>query len=110
MTILDKLIMSKIFAAINTSATVGIRKTDPRIFPSTLMHFEIRPEQAVMVGDSETHDIGGGYAAGLKTVLVDRRQRVEKSLADYRFNSLGSANKELESLYPQQLSPLLINL
>ena len=98
MGILDNVRLTKYFDAIITSATVGIRKPDPGIFRSALMHFEVRPEQAVMVGDSETHDIGGGYAAGLKTVLVDRRQRVEKSLADYRFNSLGSATKELESL------------
>jgi FMN phosphatase YigB (HAD superfamily) len=62
------------------------------------MQFKARPEEAVMVGDSEMHDIGGGYIAGLKTVLVDRRRRVERSLADYRFNSLHEAARELESL------------
>ena len=62
------------------------------------MHFKARPEEAVMVGDSEIHDIGGGYISGLKTVLVDRRHRVENSLADYHFNSLRDASRKLESL------------
>ena len=98
MGILDNVRLTEYFDEIVTSARVGIRKPDPGIFHYALMQFEVRPEQAVMVGDSETHDIGGGYVAGLKTVLVDRRQRVEKSLADYRFNSLRSATKGLESL------------
>ncbi len=96
--ILDKVRLTKYFDEIVTSAGVGIRKPDPGIFRYALMQFKARPEEAVMVGDSEIHDIGGGYIAGLKTVLVDRRHRVENSLADYRFNSLRDASRELESL------------
>jgi putative hydrolase of the HAD superfamily len=96
--ILDNVRLAKYFDEVVTSASVGIRKPDPGIFHYALMQFRVRPEQAVMVGDSEMHDIGGGYIAGLKTVLVDRRQRVEKSLADYRFNSLRDATGELESV------------
>jgi putative hydrolase of the HAD superfamily len=96
MGILDNVKLTHYFDEVVTSASVGIRKPDPGIFRYALMQFGVRPEQAVMVGDSETHDIRGGYVAGLKTVLVDRRQRVEKSLADYRFNSLRDATRELE--------------
>src|SRR6266446_7468544 len=98
MGILDNVRLTKYFDKIVTSATVGIRKPDPGIFRYALMQFKVRPEEAVMVGDSEMHDVGGGYVAGLKTVLVDRRQRVENSLANYRFNSLDEAAIELESL------------
>jgi HAD superfamily hydrolase (TIGR01509 family) len=98
MGILDNVRLTKYFDQVVTSASVGIRKPDPGIFRYALMQFKARPEEAVMVGDSEVHDIGGGYVAGLKTVLVDRRQRVESSLADYRFNSLHEAARELESL------------
>jgi putative hydrolase of the HAD superfamily len=96
--ILDNVRLTKYFDQVVTSAGVGIRKPDPGIFRYALMQFKARPEEAVMVGDSEMHDVGGGYVAGLKTVLVDRRQRVETSLADYRFNSLHEASRELESL------------
>jgi HAD superfamily hydrolase (TIGR01662 family) len=98
MGILDNVKLTKYFDQFITSASVGIRKPDPGIFRYALMQFKVRPEETVIVGDSEIHDIGGGYVAGLKTVLVDRRQRVEKSLADYRFNSLSEASRELESL------------
>ena len=98
MGILDNVRLTKYFDQVVTSASVGIRKPDPGIFRYALMQFKARPEEAVMVGDSEMHDIGGGYVSGLKTVLVDRRQRVDTSLADYRFNSLHEASRELESL------------
>jgi putative hydrolase of the HAD superfamily len=98
MGILANVKLTQYFDEIVTSASVGIRKPDPGIFRYALMQFGVRPEQAVMVGDSEIHDIRGGYVAGLKTVLVDRRRRVEKSQADYRFNSLRDATKELESV------------
>jgi HAD superfamily hydrolase (TIGR01662 family) len=98
MGILDNVKLTQYFDEIVTSASVGIRKPDPGIFRYALMQFGVRPEEAVMVGDSEMHDIGGGYVAGLKTVLVDRRQRVDISLADYRFNSLRDATRELESV------------
>jgi HAD superfamily hydrolase (TIGR01662 family) len=98
MGILDNVKLTHHFDEVVTSASVGIRKPDPGIFRYALMQFGVRPEQAVMVGDSEMHDVGGGYVAGLKTVLVDRRRRVEKSLADYRFNSLRDATTELESV------------
>ena len=97
MGILDKVRLTRYFDEIVTSAMVGIRKPDPGIFRYALMQFRARPEEAVMVGDSEIHDIGGGYISGLKTVLVDRRHRVENSLADHHFHSLRDASRELES-------------
>ncbi len=97
MGILDKVRLTRYFDEIVTSAMVGIRKPDPGIFRYALMQFRARPEEAVMVGDSEIHDIGGGYTSGLKTVLVDRRHRVENTLADHHFSSLRDASRELES-------------
>ncbi|HVH14825.1 MAG TPA: HAD family hydrolase [Candidatus Angelobacter sp.] len=98
MGILDNVRLTKYFDQVITSASVGIRKPDAGVFRYALMQFKARPEEAVMVGDSESHDVGGGYVAGLKTVLVDRRQCVETSLANYRSNSLREASRELESL------------
>ena len=97
MGILDNVRLTKYFDQVVTSARVGIRKPDPGIFRYALMQFKARPEEAVMVGDSEIHDIGGGYISGLKTVLVDRRHRVENTLADHHFSSLRDASRELES-------------
>src|SRR5436853_7705133 len=97
MRILDNVGLTEYFDQVVTSARVGIRKPDPGIFRYALMQFKARPEEAVMVGDSELHDIGGGYISGLKTVLVERRHRVENTLADYHFHSILNASRELES-------------
>src|SRR3989442_12954643 len=75
MGILDNVRLTRYFDEIITSARVGIRKPDPGIFRYALMRFKARPEQAVMVGDSEKNDIGGGYISGLKTVLVRSEER-----------------------------------
>src|SRR5205809_7932933 len=98
MGILDNVRLTKYFDEIITSATVGIRKPDPGICRYALMQSKARPEEADMVGDAEIHGIGGRDITGRKTVLEDRRHRVENSLADYRFNSLRDASRKLESL------------
>src|SRR5438477_9259992 len=76
MGILDNVRLTKYFDQVVTSDRVGIRKPDPGIFRYALMQFKVRPEQPVMVVDSEIHNIGGGDISALKTLLLDRRQRI----------------------------------
>ena len=85
------------FGTVVTSAFVGIRKPDPGIFLYALMQFELQPQEAVIVGDSERHDVWGGTITGMKTVLVSKRP-VTNSIADYRFTSLVEATATLLSL------------
>ena len=85
------------FDKVVTSAFVGIRKPDPGIFLYALMQFKLLPREAVIVGDSERHDIWGGMITGMKTVLVSKRPMVD-SIADYRFLSLAEASVTLASL------------
>lgn len=96
--ILKNVKLRKYFHLVVTSALIGIRKPDPGIFKYALLQLNIEPQQAVIVGDSERHDIQGGYSAGFRTVLVDRKRHVEKSLAEFRFKTLGDALPTLESL------------
>src|SRR5260370_12055565 len=63
--ILDFVRRTKYFDQVVTSASVGIRKPDPGIFRYALMQFKVRPEEAVIVGDSEVHYVQQGYVAGL---------------------------------------------
>ena len=85
------------FHTVVTSAFVGIRKPDPGIFLYALMQFKLQPREAVIVGDSEKHDVWGGTITGMKTILVSKRL-VADSLADYRFSSLAEASTTLASL------------
>jgi HAD superfamily hydrolase (TIGR01549 family) len=57
-----------------SSAGVGIRKPDPRIFRMVLDEWGLRPEQAVMVGDTPETDILGAQLAGMRSVLVTLRE------------------------------------
>ncbi|HEX9430387.1 MAG TPA: HAD family hydrolase [Candidatus Bathyarchaeia archaeon] len=95
--ILRKVGLLEYFDRVVTSAFVGIRKPDPGIFLYALMQFKLQPREAVIVGDSERHDVWGGRITGMKTVLVSKRP-VANSIADYRFASLTEASPTLESL------------
>lgn len=96
--ILTKVGFAKYFDLVVTSALTGIRKPDPGIFRYALYQFKIKPEEAVIVGDSERHDIQGGYISGLRTVLINRKKKVEDSLADFQFKTLAEATPTLQSL------------
>jgi len=95
--ILRKVDLLEYFDSVVTSAFVGIRKPDPGIFLYALMQFKLQPREAVIVGDSERHDVWGGAIAGMKTVLVSKRP-VTDTFADYRFSSLAEALTTLSSL------------
>jgi HAD superfamily hydrolase (TIGR01549 family) len=95
--ILRKVGLLEYFDEVITSAFVGTRKPDPGIFLYALMQFKLQPQEAVIVGDSERHDVWGGTITGMKTVLVSKRA-VADSLADYRFASLAEASATLASL------------
>ena len=96
--ILEKVRLAKYFDLVITSALTGIRKPDPGIFRYALYNLNILPNEAVIVGDSEKHDIHGGYTAGLKTVLINRKERITDSLADFQFASLADAMPTLLTL------------
>ncbi len=95
--ILRKVELLAYFDKVVTSAFVGIRKPDPGIFLYALMQFKLQPREAVIVGDSERHDVWGGTIAGMKTVLVSKRPLTD-SLANYRFTSLAEASATLAAL------------
>ncbi len=86
------------FEQVITSAQTGIRKPDPGIFLFALNQFELKPAEAVHVGDSEQHDVRGAKPVGMTSVLVKGgKERVETD-ADYHFRSLGEAATVLEAL------------
>jgi FMN phosphatase YigB (HAD superfamily) len=96
--ILDRVRLAKYFDLVVTSALTGIRKPDPGIFRYALYQLNIKPEEAVIIGDSERHDIQGGYISGLRTILINRKRQGEHSLADYQFKTLAEAAPTLQSL------------
>lgn len=54
------------------SGDVGVGKPDPAPLLVALEALGVRPEDAVMVGDSLRNDVGGAAAAGCRSVWLDR--------------------------------------
>lgn len=78
-----------------TSAEVGRAKPAPDIFMAGLARLQMRPDEAIHVGDSAQADVAGARAAGISPVLLCRRAhepfsgqsevRVISSLAELAF-------------------------
>jgi HAD superfamily hydrolase (TIGR01509 family) len=64
------------------SAEVGWRKPSPRMFAAASAALGTDAAGTVMVGDSETHDIAGARAFGMRTVLLRRSGGDAPSEAD----------------------------
>lgn len=69
------------FAGLMRSVVVstdeGWRKPHRKLFEKSLRELDVRPAEAVFVGDSPVHDVGGAKAAGMFAVLS--RQYVQRS-------------------------------
>lgn len=63
------------FDFVLTSAAGSYRKPHPRIFELALSHWNIPPQDAVMVGDTLEADVLGAHNAGLYSIWVTRRAR-----------------------------------
>lgn len=56
--------------AIALSSEVGIRKPRPQIFEYALDQLEVKPVDAIFVGDRLVDDIAGAHALGMRAVLT----------------------------------------
>jgi putative hydrolase of the HAD superfamily len=61
--------------AIFISDRIGISKPNPKLFKRACEALDLRPEQAIYVGDHPIKDVDGANEAGLITVLVNRGGR-----------------------------------
>ena len=60
------------FEAILVAGDIGFAKPDARLFEAMLARLDVRPEEAVMLGDSQSKDLQGAQAIGMKAVWVNR--------------------------------------
>lgn len=63
------------FEAVLVSALVGASKPDRLIFEAALRVLDIRPDEALHVGDSDHDDYHGARNAGIPALLLDRQRR-----------------------------------
>jgi len=80
------------FEEILVAGDVGIAKPHPRIFEILLARLGVKPGEAVMLGDSQSKDIQGAQAVGMKAVWVNRAgtPRREGIVADLEVTTLAA--------------------
>ncbi|HZW03502.1 MAG TPA: HAD family hydrolase [Anaerolineaceae bacterium] len=71
--LVDKAGVRQFFEIILVSASFGRRKPHPAIFQQALDYFGVRPQNAVMVGDTLGADIVGANQLGMASVWITRR-------------------------------------
>lgn len=64
------------FNPIIVSGDYGYRKPDVRLFQQALNALQVRPEQALFLGNDLYHDIFGAQQAGMKAIFVSYNQSV----------------------------------
>ena len=57
------------FSSIIISGDYGYRKPDPRLFQAALTELQVRPEEALFVGNDRFRDVHGARQVGMKTIL-----------------------------------------
>jgi HAD superfamily hydrolase (TIGR01549 family) len=81
-----------------TSDEVGVQKPDVGLFRAALDRARVRPEEAVMVGDSWEMDVTGAHASGIRAVWFNRfREPAPGTPAVLEFSSF-RANRKLERM------------
>ncbi len=76
--LIEKFKLNDYFDEIVLSYEVGHLKTDPDMFNRAMKKIKVKKvEQVLMVGDSLETDVKGAETAGIKAILVDRRDRRE---------------------------------
>lgn len=73
--VLDKFDFNKYFEATMFSYDTGFLKTDPEMFDKILKKMKLKKEEVVMIGDSIPTDVLGARNAGVKSILLDRRNQ-----------------------------------
>lgn len=70
--ILPKAGLEKFFDVCVGADTTGKRKPSPQAFKHALKRLDVKPEEAVFVGDSLEQDYLGAQKVGMKAVLIQR--------------------------------------
>lgn len=84
------------FDVIVISGDVGMYKPDPSIFLYASDLLDVKPHEALYVGDSVTHDIVGAKSAGMQAVLLSRQSNRGDGIADYVARGIHELQELLE--------------
>lgn len=77
--VLDKYRLREYFTVISLSYETGLLKSNPDSFAQILKDLDLDAADVVMVGDSLESDMKSAEKAGIKGILIDRREKQEFS-------------------------------
>lgn len=99
--LVDKTHLRPFFEVIYSSAAVGIRKPNPRLFELAMRTLRTAPWRAAMVGDMLGTDILGAQSVGMFAIWITRRAEVSDNqpyLSTIRPNATITTLSELPDL------------
>jgi HAD superfamily hydrolase (TIGR01662 family) len=100
--IVDHFGLRPFFGIIVTSAALGIRKPDARIFRVALDHFRVEPAAVAMVGDMLDADILGANQLGMYSIWITRRvQNTEEGELEIQPQAVITALSQLPALFAE---------
>jgi FMN phosphatase YigB (HAD superfamily) len=71
--LVDKAGIRHFFDLVLSSAAVGYRKPNPKIFSLVMEQMQIQPAEAAMIGDTLGADILGAQNSGILDIWISRR-------------------------------------
>lgn len=75
--LLEKFELRKYFEVVVLSYETGKLKTNPDMYKQCLKKLKVKKNEAIVIGDSVQSDIKGAEAAGIKALLLDRKNRMD---------------------------------
>jgi len=81
-TLINNAGLRSFFKKVWISAEIGFRKPHPRMYELALDYFQIRPKDAVMIGDVLGADILGANNLGIASIWITRRADTPENRAD----------------------------
>ena len=88
------------FDAVVTYEDTGFHKPSPKPFERVLQDLDVRPEEAIMIGDWPDRDVVGGKSVDLWTVWAKygSTHDVDKSDADYEIASIDELLRIIDAI------------
>lgn len=99
--ILEELQLRRYFETLSVSASVGWRKPDARLFADALAQMNVRPAEALHVGDWLELDVQGARSVGMPAALFDHAGRAPHADCA-RVETLPALAAYLEALTAEQ--------
>ncbi len=73
--VLEKFALSEFFDVILLSHKEGLLKTDKEFYDRVLENLDLEKDEVIVVGDSYMSDIKGAEKAGIKAIMIDRKDK-----------------------------------